>query len=290
MAKGLMKMASNVTPGSFASIARRSSQAAPMDQPISTAQSDLLSTIHEQIIPQLMLAHCTDEPLAEPCVDGRVPPTDAEIAKLANIAVEQDLATSLKFVDQILRAGVSLDIVLLKLVAPAARLLGDEWLDDRRSFTEVTLGLAIMQEVVHVLGATSGPGLTGGRGFVVLACPAPEQHTLGIHLLGYFLRRAGWEVEVAPAVTENDLVALVQSERVEMLGISVKNTDSVKILSRVISAVKKASMNPDLMVLVGGAPELAHRSSEIGCQYCSDPNDAVRWLDEHVKSAAVSGR
>ena len=42
------------------------------------------------------------------------------------------------------RQGLSLEVVMLDLVAPAARLLGEQWKEDLRGFTEVSAGLGML--------------------------------------------------------------------------------------------------------------------------------------------------
>ena len=244
-------------------------------------RAELLATIHDQIIPKLVLAHCVDPsaPLPDLCADARPPPTDDEVAAFADIAVSQDMARALLFVESVAAGGLSLEVVLLHLVAPTARLLGEEWLADRRTFSEVTIGLSTLQQMVHVLGPSLATGLAH-RGFVILVSPFSEQHTLGIYLLGEFLRRVGWAVQVAPSMSESDLIATVASEHVEMVGISVSNSDLLPPLRRLVAAVKRASLNIDHAVMLGGShPGLKKLAPEIGATYCADPRDAVRWLD-----------
>jgi MerR family transcriptional regulator, light-induced transcriptional regulator len=247
------------------------------------ARSDLLTTIQEEIIPRLMLAHCADPVRPPPvCADARLPPTPEEVVAFAQLAVDEELASSLAFVEKVCADGLSLEVVLLELIAPAARVLGEQWLDDTRSFTEVTVGLGTLQQLVHVLGPSFAPGVQH-RGFIVLLAPQAEQHTLGIYLLGEFLRRAGWGVQVAPSMSDTELLDLVRSEHVEMVGISVSNTDLLAHVAKLIAAVKKASTNPDVAVLLGGPlPELVDYAPKNGATYCTDPRDAVRWLEQHV--------
>jgi methanogenic corrinoid protein MtbC1 len=115
--------------------------------------ADLLATIHEQIIPQLVLAHAAQS--SNPA-DARLPPTQDEVRELARIAVEGDLACALEFVGSIADQGVSEEAVLLLLVAPAARLLGDQWLAEVCTFTQVTAGLDVIHQVIRLLRSSSG--------------------------------------------------------------------------------------------------------------------------------------
>jgi methanogenic corrinoid protein MtbC1 len=247
------------------------------------ALPDLLQTIHEQIIPRLVLAHCPEPMTPAVCADSRLPPTPIEVEEFARIAACEDLSSALGFIESICRQGLSLEAALLDLIAPAARLLGEQWKDDSRTFTEVTSALGVLQQVVHVLGPTFAPTLPH-RGFVVLVAAPSEQHTLGLYLLGEFLRRDGWGVQVSPGLSESDLVDLVASEQVAMVGFSVSNPELLKPLARTIAAVKKATCNPGMGVLIGGPLDLVSFSQQHAIEMCtSDPRDAVRWLEHHAR-------
>ena len=251
-------------------------------EPPPEGRADLLATIQEQIIPKLVLAHNAEPAGTELCADARLPPTEAEVSAFAETCVTKDIPVALAFIEEITAGGISLETIFLSLVAPAARLLGAQWDADLRPFTEVTVGLMLLQQLVHILGPSLAPG-SAVRGFVVLVSPMSEQHTLGIYVLGEFLRRAGWGVQVSPSMSEHDLIALVESEPVDMVGISVSNQALLESGSRLGVAVKRASLNPNVGVLLGGSPELAERAANVGAAYCSDPLEAVRWLDNHVK-------
>jgi methanogenic corrinoid protein MtbC1 len=247
-------------------------------------RADLLATIQEQIIPRLVLAHFDDPVAAEACPDTRLPPDVEEVAAFSRIAAAQDLPRALSFIEVMVRQGVSIGTILLHLVAPAARKLGDDWLDDLRSFAEVSLGLGTLQEVVHILGPSFAPGL-GDRGSVLLVAAPREQHTLGIHVLGEFIRRAGWSVEVDPAIPREALLRRVASEPFEMVGISVSNEQLLEPLIDLVRDVKKRSLNPDVAVMIGGSLDLAEHADAVGAIFCNDPGDAVRRLAARAKGA-----
>lgn len=245
-------------------------------------RADLLATLESEIIPRLMLAHRADPFSPTLCADSRLPPTDGEVFEFARIAACHDLQGALAFVERLCRQGLALEVVLLELVAPAARLLGEQWQTDLRSFTEVCAGLGTLQQVVHILGPSFAPALPH-RGLVLLVAAPGEQHTLGMYLVGEFLRRAGWGVQVCPSISEPELLQLVATEQVKLLGISVSNHQLLKPLARLLGAVRKASCNPGLTVMLGGSLDLAEYAAKNGAALCAaDPREAVRWLELHA--------
>lgn len=104
---------------------------------------ELSSTFEEQLLPRLLLAQSSPS-LA---LDAEEPPTDEEIERLADIAARRDQAEALRLVSEILARRASRETVLLMLIAPAARLLGDQCTADERSFAEVMDGLRLLQDV-----------------------------------------------------------------------------------------------------------------------------------------------
>lgn len=251
-------------------------------EPETDETSDLLATIQSEIIPRLAFAHRTDPLSPALCTESRLPPTDNELAEFARLATCHDLTGAMAFVEARAREGLSLEVILLDLVGATARLLGEQWLSDLRSFTEVGAGLGTLQQVVHILGPSFAPTLPH-RGLVVLVAAPGEQHTLGLYMVGEFIRRAGWGVQVAPNISTADLVGLVASERVEMLGFSVSTDELLRPLAGLIELVQGASCNPDLTIMLGGPLELTDYAASCGASLCtSDPRDAVRWLERHA--------
>src|SRR6201999_4420852 len=87
---------------------------------------------------------------------------------------------------------------------------------------------------------------------VVLAPGPGEQHTLGLLMVGEFFRRDGWRVAGGPATSANDAILIVRKTWVDLAGFSIGSQARLGGLARCIQAVRQASRNPNLLVLVGG--------------------------------------
>jgi methanogenic corrinoid protein MtbC1 len=247
------------------------------------ANPDLLTTIHEEILPRLALT--SFDPGAQTCADRRLPPDVEEIAELSRIAASQDLQGALRFIEAKVRQGLSIGTVLLQLVAPAARKLGDDWLDELRTFAEVTLGLATLQEVVHALRYGHAGGL-GDRGTVLLIAAHPGEPTVGIDALGDSIRRAGWSVKIEPSLSHAEIAKLVATERYAAVAISVSLEAQVEPLMQLMRDVKDASVNPEvILMVVGGSSSVADRRESLGAIFSTGSRDAVRRLEARVRRA-----
>ena len=146
-----------------------------------------------------------------------------------------------------------------------------------------------MQQLVHFLGPSFAPAIPH-RGLVVLA-PAPgEQHTLGQCLAREFLRRSGWGVQPFTVMEEIELLDLVATEWVDMLGFTISNERLREPLAALIAAVRKLSRNRDLPILVGGAIDLRDFAAQHDVTLvAADPRDAVRYLELELRVRGSDG-
>ncbi|MBL8950260.1 MAG: cobalamin-dependent protein [Myxococcaceae bacterium] len=231
-----------------------------------------------------MLAHRGADLDPELCSPSRPPPAETEVAELAALAASHDLDRALAFIERLCREGMSIERILIDLVTPAARLLGAQWKADLRGFTDVSAGLGTLQQLVHILGPSFAPQLPH-RGLVVLTSAPGEQHTLGLQLVGEFLRREGYGVHVVAAMPEPDLIELVATEHVDLLGVTVSNTALLKPLAGVVAAARRSSLNRGLDVMVGGSLELDQFAANHGTLvYNRDVKSALGRLARENRS------
>jgi len=216
--------------------------------------SQLFKTIETEIIPRLMLAH--GEAAECPALPGigAEGPDARTVVEFTRMVVEQDGAVAAAYIDALRAQGTRLETLYLELITPAARRLGELWEADLCDFTEVTVGLWRLQQVLRGLSpAFREEAHAASNGRRVLLVPAPgEQHVLGLIIVGDYFRRAGWDVWGEPPATSDDLPGLVRSEWFDAVGLSVGCEVRVEILAAEISAIRKASQNRDLVVMVGG--------------------------------------
>jgi len=214
----------------------------------------LLQTIQAEIIPRLMLAH--REPVLQSlATQSRQPvPGPAEVAALAQLVMGSDPHEAWAYVERLRTDGMPLEMIYLDLLAPTARRLGELWDSDDCHFTEVTTGLWRMQQVMYEL---SGEFLDRAReqatGHRVLLAPAPgSQHTFGLYMVSEFFRRAGWNVLDRASLTKAELCNAARREWFDVIGLSVGSEVHVELVSEAITALRTASLNPEVFVLVGG--------------------------------------
>jgi methanogenic corrinoid protein MtbC1 len=226
----------------------------------------LISMVESEIIPRLMLAHRSSPSFPAPIIDpeGLLGPETTET--FARMTVSREPDSLIAFVGGLLQAGVSLDTIYTELLVPAARRLGEYWDEDSASFTDVTIGLGRLQQVVRALGwktPSAHDNARLGRSAFFALGPG-EQHMFGLFIIEDFFRRAGWRTWIETAATSLEIIETVRGHWFDMFGISLSVDTHVDEVAQTIRAVRAASRNPDLFVMVGGRifmdqPELLAR-------------------------------
>jgi MerR family transcriptional regulator, light-induced transcriptional regulator len=219
-------------------------------------QITLARTIETEIIPRLMMAHRIDPDLATGLRITKRVPSYADVTELTRLVLEHDQNVARSLVDTLHAQGVSIETLYIELLAPSARLMGEMWKADIADFTEVTHGLFKLQQLFHDLAPSFE--LEGARqnllkGSVLLA-PAPgEQHTFGLLVLEEFLRRTGLECQNSMPKTLKDLTKLVRDDHFDVVGITASCEVHLDSVASSVKAIKKASRNKSVTVLVGGS-------------------------------------
>jgi methanogenic corrinoid protein MtbC1 len=222
----------------------------------------LSRTIAEEVVPLLVLAHRgPDATAALPAL------VEAAVNLLADIAVRSDVASAVTLIEDLHAAGHPLDMLYLDVIAGSARHLGQMWHDDKASFADVTIGVLALQRLLHALDhAFCGETLRRDpQRRLLLAARPGEPHGFALDMVSAFLRRAGWEVACLAPRDEQALCAAVRGAWYAVVGISDSCGAGPEQLAGVIHAVRRASRNRHVRVMVGGPsfsadPELAIRA------------------------------
>lgn len=213
----------------------------------------LARLIEGEIIPRLLLAHRDDpgEPLRRALPAGVVAPGEADA--FAPLTLRLEVFELLGHIDAVLARGVAIETVLTHLLAPAARRLGEFWEEDICDFVDVTMGLWRIQQLVHELGARASLGeVPQAEHRALFALTDGDQHTLGLVIIEEFFRRAGWDTASAPGVGTAELADLVSKRWFELIGITATLEEHMARLPALIAALRAASRNPAVRIMVGG--------------------------------------
>lgn len=207
--------------------------------------------IESEVIPRLLVAHSM---VAPPFPVGSGDIEAAEIERFAPLAITLEAHELLAEVEHFVKRGVSVERVLVEVLAPAARYLGEEWKQDRIDFLDVTMGLWRLQEVLREIAARSPPimrALDRPRSALFSAYPG-EQHGFGTAIVDECFARAGWDTELLIEPCRSELIARVANRRFDLVGLTVSCDCHIAQLPHLLTALRNVSRNPDLCVMLGG--------------------------------------
>lgn len=214
----------------------------------------LVRTIEGEIVPRLVLARRANALPRSLAASPQRYPTDLDIKELVRLLLAHDAPVASAYVEAIRQGGVSLESICLELLAPAARELGVLWQEDECDFMQVTVGLCRLHQVLRVLSAEFRVDECEAQpGRRILLAPIPgDQHTFGITLVAQFLRRAGWDVWHEFSSRSADIVEVLRQNWFTVVGLSVGSETRLDDVAALISAIRQASRNRDVGVLIGG--------------------------------------
>ena len=224
-----------------------------------TQRAVLTRTFEEEVIPRLVLARRATGS-APDAPDLSDESQSEEIGALLKLVLEGSEPQAREFVQSRHEQGVTAESLFLDLISPTARRLGVMWEDDECSFSDVTIGVMrlanVMRLISHAFDKDFNPDSSAPRA-LLLQAPG-EQHGLGLAMVVHFFRRAGWNVRSVPVASSRELLDLVKADWYGVIGLSVACNERLDALAADIRAIRRVSRNRDIGVMVGGPPFLAH--------------------------------
>ncbi|KAA0124820.1 cobalamin B12-binding domain-containing protein [Methylobacterium sp. P1-11] len=205
----------------------------------------LARVIEAEILPRLVLAH--QEGRRAPASEA---PSPERVVAFAQALIGSD--PDGEWVRALLEEDLTLEALLLDLFAPAARHLGRLWEEDEANFLDVAVALGRLQSLTRVLCTRLEGVDVPANGRRVLLMPSPgETHLFSLALVASFFREAGWSV-VLSSGEDCDPAALVQTERFDLIGISLSCDALLPALTDLVGKLRVASCNAGVRVMVGG--------------------------------------
>lgn len=172
------------------------------------------------------------------------------------------------------------------LYLPAvARKLGEEWSDDSRTFSEVTIGVARLQRLLHDLGPEWGAD-TDQRfdaPTVLLLTGSRADHTFGARIIRGQLRRRGIAVRLALGLRPDQVKVLMSNAHFNAVMISASLTEDLGSLRALVAAVRSSS-SPTPPIVLGGS--ICAQEGDVKAKTGAD--HVTTDLDDAIRFCAIS--
>jgi methanogenic corrinoid protein MtbC1 len=215
---------------------------------------DLSHTIEAEIIPRLILAHKNDDGRRSAAASTTPSITPAELKEFSEIILVGRIDEAMAVVAALNVRGVSIEKIMLDLLAPVATRLGEMWEDDSVDFFSVTVSLGHLQQVLRHLSGNSQPAAIAGKPFhrALLSAAPGETHIFSLLLIDQFFRGDGWETWTLPGATSDELIDVVGREAFALVGLSVSCDVCVAELGQLIPEMRRVTKNKSLRIMIGG--------------------------------------
>lgn len=173
----------------------------------------------------LLLDGRLDEPLRGGAELSPVPPAVVEhVARLVDLALNADDLALNAMIASFTEQGWTSDAILSLLIEPAARALGDAWLDDLCSELDLTIALSMLQLAGHAVRySLSSQSIRNSRYRILLATAPGETHMLGTTLLADQFLSAGWQVDMAFPESEEALTNQMSAQHPDAVDIGLSD-------------------------------------------------------------------
>ncbi len=250
-------------------------------------------TIEREVIPRLLMSHRTgsipwgrEHARERGDIDRRTFREFVEGIRSRNDDVAFEIVRTL------LHAGLTPDVIMMDLLAPAANTMGEMWYRDDCGFVDVTVATGRLQRILRELGQQQAhtQGRYSSPGRIIVSSLPGEHHTLGLYIVAEFFYSDGWGVVIGPPVEEVNTAELVRSEWFDIVALSVSRDDALLPLRHEIAAVRRNSLNTGVRILIGGHAVNEHRDAVklLGADArATDPQDGVRVAHQLLADASL---
>ena len=237
----------------------------------------LARVIEAEILPRLQLLY---QESGLECAPTHLPTLEG-VDRLHALLLASGAADLDAEVANLLGADMTLDTLLDDLLIPAARHLGSLWDEDVCELLAVTEGLGRLQLLTrHLVARLETDTPQTEHSILLLPCPG-EIHDYALSIVGAYFRKADWHVTILDRV-QPDAADLLQKVWFDAVGLSLACDMHLSALTETVHALRSASRNPAIAVIVGG-PWVARHGAEaqaVGADACMADARAAPFLAE----------
>lgn len=247
----------------------------------------LFTVLEDHVIPQLVQYHQAASS------SSAMKPTEAEFEEFFGHLLEDQESGFVEAIHRMIGRGLSVESIYLDLLVPCALRMGQRWVDDCSDFVAVTVAVGRLQSLLRQFSGDFCAEVkrppSGRR--ILLSQPDDETHMFGLSVVAEFFRRDGWDVVGGVAGTGIDPAQRTRSEWFDVVGLSIGSELKLPWLSERIVAIRQASCNPELVVMVGGPVFSAEpaRVQQVGADLTASADAAPQMAEEMLAHRAPAG-
>lgn len=224
---------------------------------------------------ELMLGSRFDD---GPRAAAMAPPAVAEhIMRIVELALNADDIKLNAMIASIAEQGWTADAILNLLIEPAARALGDAWLDDSCSELDLTIAISMLQLAGHAVRYSPSSQTIRNSHYSILLATAPgEKHMLGTALLADQFLAAGWQVDMAFPDSDQALTNQMNAQHPDAVDIGLSDAmprhHAIASLRSTIEQSRRIAAEHPTVISVGGRlfAEAAATALSVGADHARE--------------------
>lgn len=237
----------------------------------------------------------TRAPVPSAAQDPRFAADESTLRQLMRRALNDDRRGVEALLAEQLQRGRSIEFLLLGLIQPVARRVGQAWSDDELSFADVTIAVGLLQSLMNrIVGAASSaavqPLSPDDRPRALFATLHGCQHRLGVQMLSALFGLSGWRSTLADTASDEVLLSCIREQQPVLFGLSLGSDFELERGRAFILRVRHVTDPHHTVIMIGG-PAIIHYPDQargLGADLvCGDADDALSRTACHLEERGV---
>jgi MerR family transcriptional regulator, light-induced transcriptional regulator len=177
-------------------------------------------------------------------------PTELDPLKnLCRSYVDPDDRARHAVVARLIAQGVTSEELVERYIPKVARMLGEGWVDDTLTFSQVTLGAARLQETVRAFSHRPRAGAVIPLGHrMLLVIPEQEDHSLGAFVAAGQFRKYGIWVQLSIGKNCDEVAEAVRAEKYDLVGVTGAGRRSLAPIREIVTRLRGTDGTPPIVV------------------------------------------
>ena len=167
--------------------------------------------------------------------------------------------------------------VLNKALVTGMNVVSEKFKNCEIFIPEVLFSAKAMKAGMDIVKPLLAKGDVKSPGKIVVGTVKGDLHDIGKNIVAMLLEGAGFEVvNLGTDVSKEKFVEFAIKEKADIIGLSALLTTTMLYMREVVDSVKKADLDRNVKVIIGGAPVSQSYADEINADgYASDATSAV---------------
>lgn len=181
---------------------------------------------------------------------------------------------------QAIEEGIGPDRILEDALIPAMATVGDRFSRKEIYVPQMLMAARAMNSAMKHLKPFFLSGETKRKGRFIIGTVSGDLHDIGKNLVSMMIEGGGWEViDLGVDVGTDRFLKAIDENPGAVVGLSALLTTTMENMKKTVVLLKEK--NPDIKILVGGAPVTREYCEKIGADFYSpDPQGAVNYLKQ----------